>query len=379
MNYKKIAMACVAAGSLMITADDKCGSRTCSSLTSIKEKATKVVKDIILATVNGDKITQTEVNKVVQAQMQQMMQYGQKIPQDQLAQMAAGMTKQAVDMLVDMKILDQAIAKSGLDITKADLKKYITQQINEMLAGSPMSFKDYEKMLKERSGMSFDEMLDKETARPEAKRTVLQSLYVEKKDPKALVITDKEVSDFYTKNKARFSTPEQVQASHILIKVAKDATPEQKAEAKKKLEDLKKQIDKGADFAKLAKANSACPSSAQGGDLGMFGKGQMVPAFETTTFAMKVGEVSGIVETQFGYHLIKKTGDNPAKVTSLKEVAGGIKAQLKMQKSFKAQQAIIEVLKKDADIKVTLPEAPKVPVAPKAPAAVKDAAKALGL
>ena len=379
MNYKKIAMAFVAAGSLVITADDNCSTCTSTPLTSIKEKATKVVKDIILATVNGDKITQTEVNKVVQAQMQQMMQYGQKIPQDQLAQMAAGMTKQAVDMLVDMKILDQAIAKSGLDITKADLKTYITKQINEMLAGSPMSFKDYEKMLKERSGMSFDEMLDKETARPEAKRTVLQALYVEKKDPKALVITDKEVSDFYTKNKARFSTPEQVQASHILIKVAKDATPEQKAEAKKKLEDLKKQIDKGADFAKLAKANSACPSSAQGGDLGMFGKGQMVPAFETTTFAMKVGQVSGIVETQFGYHLIKKTGDNPAKVTSLKEVAGGIKAQLKMQKSFKAQQAIIEVLKKDADIKITLPEAPKVPVAPKAPAAVKDAAKALGL
>ena len=167
-----------------------------------------------------------------------------------------------------------------------------------------------------------------------------------------------------------------MQASHILIKLDKAATPAQKAEAKKKLEDLKKQIDKGADFAELAKANSACPSSAQGGDLGMFGKGQMVPAFETTTFAMKVGEVSDIVETQFGFHLIKKTGSNPAKVTSLKEVAGGIKAQLKMQKSFKAQQAIIATLKKDADIKITLPEAPKAPVAPKS---VIDATKAIKL
>ena len=376
MNYKKIAMAFVAAGTLIVSADDKCGAPSCSSVSSVKAAATKVVKDVILATVNGDKITQAEVNKVVQAQMQQMMQYGQKIPQDQLAQMAAGMTKQAVDMLVDMKILDQAIAKSGLDISKADLKKYITKQITEMLAGSPMSFEDYEKMLKERSGMSFDEMLEKETARPEAKKTVLQSLYVEKKDPKALLVTDKEVSDFYTKNKTRFSTPEQVQASHILIKLEKDATPEQKAAAKKKLLDLKAQIDKGADFAKLAKANSACPSSAQGGDLGLFGKGQMVPAFETTTFAMKVGEVSGIVETQFGYHLIKKTGDKPAKVTSLKEVSGGIRAQLKMQKSFKAQQAIIEVLKKTADVKITLPEAPKAPVAP---ASVKDATKAIKL
>jgi len=376
MNYKKIAMAFMTAGSLMVAAQNSCSASSCSPLTTIKDKATKVVKEVILATVNGDKITQSEVNKVVQAQLQQMMQYGQQIPQDQLAQMTAGMTKQAVDMLVDMKVLDQAIAKSGLDISKEDLKKYITNQITEMLKGSPMSFKDYEKMLKERSGMTFDEMLNKEIARPETKRTVLQSIYVEKKDPKALEVSDKDVKDFYDKNIQRFSKPEQVQASHILIKVAKDATPEQKAEAKKKLLDLKKQIDNGADFAKLAKENSACPSSAQGGDLGLFGKGQMVPAFETATFAMKVGDVSDIVETQFGYHLIKKTGDHPAEVTPLKEVAGGIKAQLKMQKTFKAQQAIVAELKKDADIKITLPEAPKAPAAPKS---VKDATKAIKL
>jgi peptidyl-prolyl cis-trans isomerase C len=308
--------------------------------------------------------------------MQQMLQYGQNIPKDQLAQMASEMTKQAVDMLVDMKILDQAIAKSGLDISKDELKKYIKNQIDEMLEGSPMSFKDYEKMLKERTGMTFDQMLEKETSRPEAKRSVLQSLYIEKNDPKAIEVTEKEISDFYTKNKERFSTPEQVQASHILIKVEKDATDKEKAEAKKKIEELKKQIDGGADFAKVAKENSACPSSSQGGDLGFFGRGQMVPAFEKTTFAMKVGDVSDVVETQFGYHLIKKTGEKPAKVTPLKEVASGIKAQLKIQKTFVAQQGIIDKLKKDADIKITLPEAPKKPEAPKS---VKDAVKAIKL
>jgi peptidyl-prolyl cis-trans isomerase C len=102
----------------------------------------------------------------------------------------------------------------------------------------------------------------------------------------------------------------------------------------------------------------------------------MVPAFEKTTFAMKVGDVSDVVETQFGYHLIKKTGEKPAKVTPLKEVASGIKAQLKMQKTFVAQQGIIDKLKKDADIKITLPEAPKKPEAPKS---VKGAVKAIKL
>jgi peptidyl-prolyl cis-trans isomerase C len=357
MNYKKITIAFLT-GTIMLTAENSC----CSVNTGIdltKKQETKSNKEIVLATVNGDKITQKEVDKVVQSQIQQMLQYGQNIPKDQLDQMTNEMTKQAVDMLVDMKILDQAIAKSGLDISKDELKKYIKNQIDDMLKGSPMSFKDYEKMLKERSGMTFEEMLEQETSRPEAKRTVLQSLYIEKENPKAIEVTEKETNDFYTKNKDRFSTPEEVQASHILIKIEKDATDKDKAAAKKKIEAIKKQIDGGADFAKLAKENSACPSSSQGGDLGFFGRGQMVPAFEKATFAMKVGDVSDVVETQFGYHLIKKTGEKPAKVTPLKEVASGIKAQLKMQKTFEAQQAIIDKLKKSAKIKITLPESSK--------------------
>lgn len=72
--------------------------------------------------------------------------------------------------------------------------------------------------------------------------------------------------------------------------------------------DLKKELDGGADFAALAKANSDCPSSAQGGDLGAFGRGQMVKPFEDATYELPVGAVSGVVETPFGYHLIKRTG-----------------------------------------------------------------------
>lgn len=81
-----------------------------------------------------------------------------------------------------------------------------------------------------------------------------------------------------------------------------------KAEAEQKIAELKAQLDGGADFAAVASSNSDCPSSAKGGDLGQFGKGQMVPAFETAAFSMAVGEVSGVVETDFGYHLIKRTG-----------------------------------------------------------------------
>ena len=97
--------------------------------------------------------------------------------------------------------------------------------------------------------------------------------------------------------------PDQVRAAHIL----RSSDGRGKEAALKEIEDLKAQLDDGADFAELARANSDCPSGSQGGDLGSFGRGAMVPEFETAAFALEVGEVSGPVETDFGYHLIHRS------------------------------------------------------------------------
>ena len=103
---------------------------------------------------------------------------------------------------------------------------------------------------------------------------------------------------------------DQVRASHILLmyegSVSSSAT-RSKEEAATQIADLRGQIEGGAAFADLARDHSDCPSGAQGGDLGMFGRGQMVPEFETATFAMEVGDLSDVVETDFGYHLIQRT------------------------------------------------------------------------
>ncbi len=96
---------------------------------------------------------------------------------------------------------------------------------------------------------------------------------------------------------------DQVRAAHIL----RSADGRGKEEALKEIEAVKAQLDDGGDFAELAKANSECPSGSRGGDLGSFGRGAMVPEFETAAFGLEVGEVSGPVETDFGYHLIQRT------------------------------------------------------------------------
>jgi peptidyl-prolyl cis-trans isomerase C len=101
-----------------------------------------------------------------------------------------------------------------------------------------------------------------------------------------------------------------VRASHILLMYkgsARSTATRSKAEAEQQIKQLEAQISGGADFAALARQHSDCPSKAKGGDLGSFGKGQMVPEFESAAFSMQVGQVSGVVETAFGYHLIQRT------------------------------------------------------------------------
>jgi len=103
----------------------------------------------------------------------------------------------------------------------------------------------------------------------------------------------------------------QVRASHILLMYQgseRSSATRSKEEALQGIQDIKSQLDQGGDFAALAKQHSDCPSGADGGDLGSFGKGQMVPAFEQAAFALEVGGTSEVIETPFGYHLIQRTG-----------------------------------------------------------------------
>jgi len=104
---------------------------------------------------------------------------------------------------------------------------------------------------------------------------------------------------------------DQVSASHILLMYegsARSTASRSKDDAAAEIERLRQEIEGGADFAELAREHSDCPSGADGGALGTFGRGQMVPEFETATFALEVGETSGTVETDFGFHLIQRTG-----------------------------------------------------------------------
>lgn len=286
-----------------------------------------------VARVNGTVIDAVELNRA-----RKVMLRGQTVPAEQ----QAALDKQAVEQLVSAELLYQAAAKTEL--------KDLDKQIDAKLAQGKARFKDeqdFKKAIKELE-------MDEKDLREYTRRDLLISRFVETAFVSKAVVPETEVRAFYDKNLDKFKQNESVKASHILIGVDSKATVEEKTKAREKAEKLRKELAGGADFGTLAKGNSTCPSSQQGGDLGFFGKGQMVPAFETAAFALKPGEISDVVETQFGYHIIKLMEKNPAATADYKDVKAKIEEFLKGQKVNESIQKFLEETKKTAKIELLL-------------------------
>lgn len=159
--------------------------------------------------------------------------------------------------------------------------------------------------------------------------------YATDKAVSGVTVTDAEVKEYYEIHKGRFMNDETVNASHILV------------DSEEKANELLARIKNGEiSFEQAAMENSNCPSGQNGGDLGDFGRGQMVPEFDSAVFAMEVGEISDApVKTQFGYHLIQLNSKRPAENIPLSEIAEGIKEGLLSEKRRKAYESKINQLK----------------------------------
>jgi len=170
-------------------------------------------------------------------------------------------------------------------------------------------------------------------------------------------VTDEQIKKYYDENPARFEQPEMVRASHILLGTLDPTTraelPEDKKQAKKKqMEDILKRAKAGEDFAKLAKEFSEDPGSKDKGGEYTFPRGQMAPEFETAAFALGTNQISDIVTTQFGYHIIKLSEKKPAHTVALADVTKEIKEGLTQQEVQKQIPDYFEKLKKEANVEI---------------------------
>jgi len=327
-----------------------------------KEKKTaEPNQDRIVAIVNGFDILQSSVDARIKPQLEKMA--GQ-IPPQYLEQYKKQMVPKVVDALIIERLLDEKVKDSNVAVSEDE----VMTQIKE-IAGQqqpPLTLEDF-KSLVEAYGQKFDDV------KQQIKKRLTYWKFMDIQFAGQMNITDANVQKYYSENAKQFEIPEQVRASHILIKV--DLTDpnidpnKTKAAAKAKAEGLLKQIKAGADFAELAKANSDCPSKTKGGDLGMFGKGQMVPSFEQAAFMLKVGQISGVVETQFGYHIIKVTDHKDASVISFEQAKNDIIKMLKGKQQSELANKYLESLKAAAKIVYPPGEEP-APVEPPADGAV---------
>lgn len=166
-------------------------------------------------------------------------------------------------------------------------------------------------------------------------------------------VSDEQLKDFYEKNKDRFDEPEQVRASHVLLRIPANASD---ADKKKRLDEAKaiaKQAKKkGADFAALATKHSEDPTKSRGGDLGWFSRGRMVKPFEDAVFAMKDGEVSDVIETSFGYHVIKRTGHKPPSKKTFEDVKERIERQVASRERNEAIRNALQKWKEEAKVEI---------------------------
>ena len=287
-----------------------------------------------VAVVNGTVINQAEFDSEMNRVLERLQRTG-RFPNDLER---SQMKKQVLENLIARELLYQESQKKGVKVDQKEIEAQLTA-----LKGRFPSEVEFKKAL---STMNLTEAeLRFQFERDLAIRKLLDDQIGGKS-----VVSEKESRAYYDSNLESFKKPEQVRASHILIKVDPGADEAKKAEARTKIESLQAKLKNGEDFGALAKEYSEGPSGPKGGDLGFFGRGQMVKPFEETAFTMKPGQVSGMVETRFGYHLIMVTERAPESTLSYEEVKDRLEQYLKQQKAQETIAAYVETLKGKAKI-----------------------------
>lgn len=294
-------------------------------------------KDVFAAKVNGVGIKAATLDTAVNNFVENQKMFGTTVKEEDKAKLK----KDILNELVSAELLYQASQKAGL----GDLAKDVDSQLENIKKGFG-SDQEFQKVLKER-GIGLKDL------REDIKKGVYINAYLEKDVfSKLSPVTEEQKKQEYDGNKDKLDVPDEVRASHILIKAGEKATPEEKKIAKEKIEALRARAMSGEDFAKIAKENSEDGSAANGGDLNYFRKGDMVKPFEDAAFGLEKDQISPVVETQFGYHVIKVTDKKPAHTLTYEEVSKDIERFLVNKQKRDEINKTVESLKKNAKIEI---------------------------
>ena len=282
------------------------------------------------AIVNGQEISGEAVQFELDRLVRFYMSHGMTM--DEVKKNLPKLEEKAMEQAIGAKLLLDRAQELDIPLMAADIDAEVSKVVTQV--GGP---ENYKKAL-DAQGIT-EEQFRKELEKGAKVNKLVEQACSGVADP-----TEDEVVKFYEQHKAEFVIQPQVLCQHILVKGTDDA-------ALDKIKEIRERIVSGkADFAEEAKKNSDCPSGAEGGSLGWFGPGMMVPEFDKVAFEMKKGEVSGIVTTQFGYHIIYKADEKSGGEQTLVDVHDQIKDLLRHEARGRAMDAFVAELRANAKI-----------------------------
>jgi peptidyl-prolyl cis-trans isomerase C len=290
----------------------------------------------VLARVNGEAVNKVEFDRAISALE---ARNGGPVP----AQQRDRVLREVLDQIVSYKLLIQESRARKIDAADTE----VDARMKEIQAQFP-------------SEDAFKQMLtQRKTTIDQVRTDIRQDITVQKLIENAIAdkvtVKPEQVTDFYSKNPDQFKQPERVRASHILITVPKDADAAAKTAARTKAADILKDVKAGKDFAALAKEHSQDPGSAKnGGDLGFFQQGQMVGPFNDVAFKLTPGQVSDLVETDFGFHIIKVAEKQAARTVPLDEVRPQLEQYLERMNREQQTDAFVNGLKTKGKIEILI-------------------------
>ena len=320
----------------------------------------------VVARVGKTEIKWNQVEPAVAAFLKQFSMRGRTFPQEQLGRLRYDVLN---EMVTRELVLQQVAGHEPTNLT-AQVKAQIEQA--KLQAGGD---ENYTKALAE-MGITADEYAKR------VREMLLSQEVIKKAVDEKIKITADDCKKFYDENRSKFVVPEQMRASHILILCPPEATAEVRTQKLAQIQAALSLVKNGENFAEVARKFSEDPGSKeQGGDLGFFARGRMVPEFETAAFALATNQVSGVVTTHYGYHVIKAIDRKPAGERSYAEAKDNIETYLKNMQGQQTAQQYLKDLREKTKVEILLPEPPPLAVgphagmgeAPEQPAAAKPA------
>ncbi len=287
-----------------------------------------------VARVNGELVSRDEFEGVVESNI---ARYEAQSGESFNAQQRPQLERQVLDGLITRTILEQEAEQ--LDISVGD------ERFSETLDQFKQQFPDEQGYQTALDQQGFTE----EEFETELRRQMVIEELIRSQVYDQVAVSEEEMRTFYDDNPQYFQQDDQVAARHIIF-TTEGVEESERAALQEELEEIRQEIEDGADFGEMAREHSQGPSAPDGGDLGTFGRGQMVPEFEEAAFELEVGELSPVIETQFGYHILQVTERVPAQTQSYEEAQERIRQFLTEEERNQGAQAYVAELREESEV-----------------------------